>query len=411
MQEPFECFLRQEEIKRVCETSDKRYIMGSPKIGKTTLVAGVVNKLQKDGVHCPIKIDWDEKDWTASWNSILSQISKFFAGKRRVGSKIAKLVEQYWEKPGEIVQFLEELHSQSKVDVVLVIDDLDKAERSYDPHSPHLSEGLTPAEVVRLGTLQGVRLVATGREAISHALRRVFDLEEWLRLPSEQHVREYVQTKLGLKSDQDRRVSLVIEWAGYHPFLLQTLLDSIPAKTEKKEIEALIRKWITSDKVQEFLKEMLTYLEAQMSKNSEIRIMLRQMLDGIVGREPLSTNERSLVQHLRDYAVADANPKSFNIPSNLMRQKLRDAVVPARPAQLAWRRFVILSIVIVPLSSGLYFVFELAEPPFDPRWAFALMSLPTLYLMLSYIWLLAYRSAYKLWLWLQQFVHRSKYNT
>jgi len=356
MGEQLKYLLREDEISRACKTSNNLYFGGSPQIGKTTLVKSVVNQLRKSRNRCPIEVEWDT-DWTASWIEMLLQINLFFIEKVQVLPEVARLVEQYREPSSDRTKFFEELESRFSTQVLLVMDDLDSAERSYDPHGQPRPGSLTPIEVVGLGTLPSVRLVATGRFPISNSrLGRFFDLEEWLLLPPRNLAEKYTQERLEpleLK-DQDKVASLIITWAGYHPFLLESLLDRIPPKV--KEVEGIVAEWKASADVQSFLKEVLAYLEWQVSKESEIRIVLRRVLDDTLDKS-LSTNEQILVHRLRQCALVDA--KGFDIPSKLVYQELRRTIVSSRWWHFTGERLFGLAIYSMLLSTVLMLILGL----------------------------------------------------
>jgi hypothetical protein len=175
-------------------------------------------------------------------------------------------------------------------------------------------------------------------------------------LPPRNLAEKYTQERLEpleLK-DQDKVASLIITWAGYHPFLLESLLDRIPPKV--KEVEGIVAEWKASADVQSFLKEVLAYLEWQVSKESEIRIVLRRVLDDTLDKS-LSTNEQILVHRLRQCALVDA--KGFDIPSKLVYQELRRTIVSSRWWHFTGERLFGLAIYSMLLSTVLMLILGL----------------------------------------------------
>jgi len=257
--------------------------LGAPKTGKSSLLDEIAQSVEKEledeqrdrliWVKIPCSEQGICMDGSPiSWQTLLSLISD--AARKRNSSLhngLSELISSAMgmESSSEWPKFFSQLieHNQGRELYVFALDDFDRAwavERSHE-------QALNAQDFIHFAVAPNVRLIATARYQIMALPAEPI----WLRFLGEKAARELAESLLTPRGQLSEKVlAKVLEQAGRHPFQIRTLCRRLGTEEITRDVSShTLGNWQSSDVITQYLKEVKSYLEAQVkARVSDIEI-------------------------------------------------------------------------------------------------------------------------------------------
>ena len=265
------------KIKGLGEPQSKGlHFIGAPKIGKTALLNRASYELRERAASgapflCPVSIPWSPGVTFALWFDTWLQIRQFFDHLMMAASisgeeydAVQRAINEHKKAEGENrLRFLKELKALVKeLYIVFLLDNFAQALHT----SYQVCEGLVvPQELIGFAKdePEWIKLVVTSRRYEHDALyqvRGVLEEGEWLLLLSREEAYELAGRLLGTEPDNPL-LEPIVEWAGYHPYYIYTLVARVSRPATRADIHVAIKKWREDRELQEHLRELWEYLD------------------------------------------------------------------------------------------------------------------------------------------------------
>lgn len=368
--------------------------VGAPKIGKSTVLRLVKEHLAgADGSpfsnYRVVLLDRLSSDAGYSWNFILNEILQ--ADK---SDGVATLADRYRDCTVNYQQFFVDLYSLSpQTVIVFLLDDFDKA--LAITRDSGTEPGMLPPRCFRvLARQQNVRLVITTTNSLIREIsgyEHLFSRPNWLMLPTDKAATAYVASS----AVEKRHHAMVLEWAGYHPFLLSTLCDDLI------EDKNALSRWRHRQDIMDFLAETYVYLGLDKSVGASLRVVTKHLLTGKVEKIQESEHEKFQIDILRDRGIVDRDKSKLEIPSRLVREYLETRLGLVSTLKKFWQwfwefnvvRLFQMSYIALILAGGFGLLLNLSGQ--DPQWALLWTLVPILYAtcgLIQHAWRIARRT-------------------
>jgi len=356
--------------------------VGAPKIGKSTVLRLVKGHSFPTNYRV-VLLDKLSGDAGYSWNFILNEILQ--ADK---SDSVAMLTDKYRDYTANYQQFFVELYGLSpQMIIVFLLDDFDKA-LAITRDSTTERGMLSPRWFLVLARQQNVRLVITTTNSLIREIsgyEHLFSRPNWLMLPTGKAATEYVASS----AVEKKHHAIVLEWAGYHPFLLSTFCDALI------EDRNALNQWRHRQDVVNLLAENYAYLGLDKQVGASLRVVTKHLLTSKVEEIKESEHEKFQIDILRDRGIVDRDKSKLEIPSRLVREYLGTRLGLVSPLKKSWQwfcefsgvRLFRMSYISFVFASGLGLVLSLCGK--DPQWALLLTLVPILYTicgLLQYAW-------------------------